>query len=101
MEWELHLKYKGKSFTQKAAVEYASRQILRIRVQGSKTSLLLQNDYPSIRFTNSRKGVKWTLREGALGSGDEDSAQLLIDIFSKLEYLMKRDFEKIYPNELF
>lgn len=101
MEWELYLTYKGTGFKQKATVEYKSRQVLRIRVTGSKSSLLLQNDYPAIRFANSKKGVKWLIREGAFSAADKDAANLLIDIFYQLESLMKKDFEKIYPGELF
>jgi hypothetical protein len=101
IEWGLILRYKGTKFTQKATVEYSSRQILRIRVEGKKGTLLLQNDYPAIRFANGKKGVKWKIREGALSAGDKDTAQLLVDIFSQLEYLMKKDFERIYPQELF
>lgn len=101
MQWELYLTYKGKKFKQKATLEYSSKQVIRIRVEGNKGSLLLQNDYPAIRFNNSKRGVKWKIREGAISAGDKDSAQLLIDIFSQLEHLMKKDFDKIYPQELF
>ena len=99
MEWELNLSYKGKKFKQKASIEYKSRQVIRIRVEGTKASLLLQNDYPAIRFANSKKGVRWKIREGALSAGDKDSTQLLIDIFSQLEFLIKRDFKEIFPDE--
>lgn len=101
MEWELHLRYKTGKFKQKATVEYSSRQVIRIRVSGKHSSLLLQNDYPAIRFSNAKRGIKWKIREGALSASDKDSAQLLVDIFSQLEGFMKKDFEKIYPQELF
>ena len=48
-----------------------------------------------------KKGIKWKIREGAITTADKDGAQLLIDIFSKLEYLMKKDFEKLFPQEHF
>lgn len=101
IEWELYLSYKRSKFKQKATVEYSSRQVMRIRVHGSSATLLLQNDYPAIRFANSKKGVKWKIREGALTMVDKESTRLLVDIFSQLEFLMKRDFVEIYPNELF
>ena len=101
MEWLLVLNYKSTKFKQKATVEYKSRQVIRIRVAGTKSSLLLQNDYPAIRFGKSKRGVKWKIKEGSLGEGDKDTAQLLIDIFSQLEYVMKRDFNLMYPEELF
>ena len=99
MEWDLYLSYKKAKFVQKATIEYKSKQVIRIRVQGKHGSLLLQNDYPAIRFTNSKRGVRWKIREGALSVGDKDSAQLLIDIFGQLESCMKRDFGLIYPDE--
>jgi hypothetical protein len=102
IEWELVLVYKGKRFIQKATVEYSSRQIMRIRVTGSKGGLLLENNYPAIRFAKAKKGVKWKIREGSLTAAQSDDAILLVNIFSKLEDLMKTDFEKIYPDaELF
>ena len=101
MEWILHLSYKGKAFKQKAVIEYKSRQIFRILVDGSKDSLLLENDYPGIRFTNSKRGVRWKIRKGKLDAADKDSARLLVDIFSQVEFLMKKDFKEIYPDEIF
>lgn len=99
MEWNLYLRYKKSKFVQKATIEYKSKQIMRIRVQGNHGTLLLQNDYPAIRFTNSKRGVRWKIKEGALNAGDKDSAQLLIDIFGQLESFMKKDFSLIYPDE--
>jgi len=101
IEWTLYLHYKKSKFQQKATVEYSSRQVMRIRVHGSRTTSLLQNDYPAIRFANSMKGVKWKIREGALEMVDKESTRLLMDIFTQLEFLMKRDFVEIFPNELF
>src|SRR5690242_11201601 len=98
MEWELHIRYKKTKFVQKATVEYASRQIIRIRVSGSKQGLLLENNYPGIRFTNSKRGVKWKIKEGNMTEADSDWGQLLISIFSQLEHYMKEDFQKIYPD---
>lgn len=97
--WDLHLRYKGKLFIQQATVEYRSKQIIRIRVAGTQGSLLLECDYPAIRFTNSKKGVRWKLRQGQLREGTSDSAALLVSMFSQLEQLMKEDFLKIYPEE--
>lgn len=99
IEWDLHLRFKGTKFVQKATIEYQSKQVIRIRVQGKQGSLLLQNDYPSIYFTNSKRGVKWKIREGALNAGTTETSQLLIDIFSQLEAHLKKDIKKIFPDE--
>lgn len=101
MEWDLRLSYKNTKFIRQAKVEYKSKQIIRISVQGSKSSLLLQNDYPAIRFTNSKRGVRWKVLEPKSIPLDKDFPVLLNSIFSQLEYLMKTDFDKLYPQELF
>lgn len=101
MEWDLRLSYKNTKFIQQAKVVYKSKQIIRISVQGSKSSLLLQNDYPAIRFTNSKRGVRWKVLEPKSIPLDKDFPVLLNSIFSQLEYLMKKDFDKLYPQELF
>lgn len=91
MEWELFIYYKSKERKLKAVLEYQSSQIMRIRVFGSTTSILLENNYPIIKTTNSKKGLQWKIREGSFGETDKDTARLLIDIFSQLEYLIKKD----------
>lgn len=95
--WDLVLGYKGKRYDLKAEVVYTSKQVMRIRVEGRKGGLLLENNYPMICFTNSRKGIKWKLREGKLTATSPDDAQLLMNIFSQLEANIKRDFKLIYP----
>ena len=99
MEWELNLRFKLKYHKQRAVVEYKSKQIIRIRVYGKTSSMLLENNYPSIRFSKSKKGVQWKVRQGAMKNPDQDTAQLLINIFYQLEYYMKEDFYKIFPEE--
>jgi len=47
------------------------------------------------------KGVNWKIRGGELEMVDKESTRLLMDIFTQLEFLMKRDFVEIFPNELF
>lgn len=101
MEWDLRLEYKNTKFIQKAKLEYKSKQIIRISVQGSKSALLLQNDYPAIRFTNSKRGVRWKVIEPKAIPVDKGFPVLLNSIFTQLEYLMKKDFDLLYPNELF
>ena len=101
MEWDLQLKYKNTKFIQKAKVEYKSKQIIRISVQWSKSALLLQNDYPAIKFTNSKRGVHWKVLEPKSIPLDKGFPGLLNSIFSQLEYLIKKDFDKIYPQDLF
>ena len=96
-EWDIRIRYNLTYFTLKCVVEYKSQRIMRIRVHGTKTTLLLENDYPAIRFANSKKGIHWKLREGRPDFAGEKTAQLLLDIFGQLEYRMKEDFRELYP----
>jgi hypothetical protein len=96
--WELPIMYNLKLYKLNAVLEYKSKQIFRIRVQGTKQALLLQCDYPAIRFANSKKGIKWKLLKGYI-SETKDSPRLLLDIFQRLEHFIKRDFKEIFPEE--
>jgi hypothetical protein len=39
------------------------------------------------------EGIRWKIREGSYGPTDQDTAKLLIDIFSALEEEIKREFQ--------
>ena len=92
MLWDLHITYGATPFTLKADLEYHSNQIMRIRVHGTKSSLLLENDYPALQLTKSKKGVKWKIREGAMNEGTEKTSRLLMNIMEQLEGIIKKEF---------
>lgn len=92
MEWNLHITYGLKSYLLKSVLEYHSNQIMRIRVNGSKGSLLLENNYPSLRLTKSKKGIQWKIREGNLDNGGKKNSKLMIEIMEQLEDLIKQEF---------
>jgi hypothetical protein len=92
MEWELYITYGITPYTLRAVLEYNSSQIMRIRVYGSSSSLLLENDYPAIKFNNSKRGIKWKIREGAMKAGGSKNSRLLMNIMGQLEKLIKRSF---------
>jgi hypothetical protein len=92
IEWELYITYDTKPYKLKAALEYHSSQIMRIRVHGIKSTLLLENDYPTIKASNGKRGIKWKIREGQVPGDNKATARLLIDIFEKLEYHIKNDY---------
>lgn len=99
MEWTLDVYYGNKRHSLKAIVEYESNQIMRIRVFGSKSSVLLENNFPTLYYGKSKAGVKWKIREGSLNAATKESSSLLINIFSELEkkmneYLEKKEREK-------
>lgn len=98
MEWELNITYHLKPYNLRAELAYHSTQIMRIRVHGMKGSLLLENNYPSIRLTNSKRGIKWHIKEGKMDNGSPESARLLANILEILEHKIKKDFNFIYPD---
>lgn len=97
-EWELRIHYKVKVHYIKAVVEYKSKTLIRVRVHGKHSTLLVESDYPAILINRSRKGVKWKLREGKTDFAGTESAKLLIEIFQQLEALIKKDFNELYPD---
>lgn len=99
-EWEIAIKYNSKTHLVKALVEYKSNSIMRIRVHGRHSTLLLENDYPSIRISQSKKGVRWRLREGKTDFAGQQSATILLEMFQQLEDNIKRDFVELYPDIL-
>lgn len=92
IEWDLYLTYELKPYKLKAVLEYHSSQIMRIRVHGIKSSLLLENDYPIIKSANGKRGIKWKIIEGQLSGDNKATARLLIDIFEKIERIIKSDY---------
>ncbi|MCB9056740.1 MAG: hypothetical protein H6549_12865 [Chitinophagales bacterium] len=88
-EWELIVRFGRTVHGIKAQLEYESAQIMRFRVWGTKGSMLLENNYPTLFNGKSKRGVQWKIREGAMTEGTEQTSQLLIDIFSQLEKIMK------------
>jgi lysozyme family protein len=92
MEWELYITYGLTPYKLRAVLEYNSNQIMRIRVYGASSSLLLENDYPAIQFNKSKRGIKWKIREGAIKAGNAKSSRLLQQIMVQLEKLIKKDF---------
>ena len=101
MEWDLPIMYSQKPYTLKAVVEYESAQIMRIRVQGKKSTLLLECNYPLLKSGNSKKGINWKIREGKLDAGTTDNAVLLMTIMRLLEERIKQEFDKRDRNRLF
>lgn len=88
-EFTLNVTHRLKDYKLKATVEYESNQIMRIRLLGTKRSLLLENNYPILRNTNSKKGIQWKIRQGQFDMKDEHDSRLLMRIFELLEYEVK------------
>ena len=92
MEWDLHITYGIKPYKLKATVEYHSNQIMRIRVNGTTRSLLLENNYPMLRLAKTKKGMQWKIREGFLDDANPASSRLMLQIMEHLEHLIKKEF---------
>jgi len=90
MDWEIKVKFAGNTFTLRAEKVYESAQIMRIKINGSKGHIILENDYPFLQATHSKKAIKWKVREGRLdGKDKEQEAQLIVDIIHLLEDKIK------------
>lgn len=88
--WTLNIRYNGKIHKLKATVEYESNQIMRIRIEGKTSSILLENNYPINQFSPRPKPIKWKLKEGTLkGTDQKQNAQFLSDIMTQLEHFVK------------
>ena len=91
-QWTLNVTYGLTPFELLAELEYHSNQIMRIRVFGKKSSLLLENNYPLLLNRKSKKGIQWKIKEGSLTDGSEKNSRLLLHIMEQLERLIKKDF---------
>ena len=91
-QWTLQVTYGLTPFSLLAELEYHSTQIMRIRVFGKRSSLLLENNYPLLLSRNSKKGIQWKIKEGSLADGSEKNSRLLLHIMEQLEHLIKKDF---------
>lgn len=92
MEWALQITYGIKPFNLKAELEYHSDQIMRIRVHGSRSSLLLENNFPMVRSAKSKRGIQWKICEGSMDEGNNRAVRLLSNITDQLEYIIKHEF---------
>jgi hypothetical protein len=93
MEWILQISYGKKHYELKSVLVYHSNQILRIRVHGEKSTLLLENNYPLMLIAKKR-GIKWQIKEGSMNKGTEKTSRLLLEIIKQLEYCIKKEFPK-------
>ena len=74
---------------------------MRIRVHGKKNTILLENDFPLFHASNSKKGIKWQVKERKMDAGTTESARLLTSRLDQLEVLIKKEFSERDRNKLF
>lgn len=90
MDWQISIKYKETRHTLQAEKIYESSQIMRIKVHGRKSAIVLQNDYPSLLAVSSKKKVKWKIIDtGDLEIQKVEDARLISNIMDELEYQLK------------
>ena len=96
MDWQIKVQYAGKPHILQGETVYASAQIMRIKVYGKKDYILLENDYPFIQSTGSKKAVKWKVKKGASPNQfTPEEAQLIASIISELDYQVKGKHNRI------
>ena len=98
-EYTLQIRYGNKMHALKAAVTYESNQVMRIRVFGKRSSILLENNFPLMQCTQSKAAIKWKLKEGNLGNDPSQSARLLTGIIEQLEYFIKEKHKGLTKQE--
>ncbi len=91
-DFDIYITYGNKPYTLRADIAYHSAQIMRIRVFGKTSSLLLENNYPLLRSQKSKKGIQWKIREGSMQDGSEKNSRLLLHIMEQLERIIKKEF---------
>jgi hypothetical protein len=99
-EWTLNIPFKQTRYPLKAIVEYQGSQVIRIRVHGTKSTILLECNYPLLHGGKSKKGIQWKLREGKLDAATPESAQLLMNIFKALEDELKEYYKLLDRQQL-
>lgn len=99
VSWEFTVQFKRTKFNLKAVVEYYSKQVIRIRLTGSGSSILLETNYSAVYHRPSKMGgIKWQIKEGKVKEGTPETARFFVDIFSNLEYRLKQDIKKLFPD---
>jgi hypothetical protein len=90
MDWEVKAHYKGRGYMLQAEKVYESDHVMRIKVYGKTDFILLENDYPFLLFKNSKKAIKWKLKnEGFINMQCVEDCELVAGIIRNLEYLLK------------
>ena len=90
MDWQISIKYKETRHTLQAEKMYESLQIMRIKVHGRNSAIVLQNDYPAIVAAGSKKKIKWKIIDtGDLDIQSVEDARLVSNIMDELEYQLK------------
>ena len=96
MDWEINIKYGSTTFTLQAEKMYESNQIMRIKVYGKKGAIVLENDYPYLQHTQSKKAIKWKIRESSIVDNlKPKDAQLIAEIITELTQLVKGNHTKM------
>ncbi|MEO6406239.1 MAG: hypothetical protein ABIY51_02710 [Ferruginibacter sp.] len=90
MDWTFPVSYKSKEYNIKASLIYDSSQVQRIKVYGSKSYIVLQNNFPLLnKQGNTSKGIKWQILEGEI-----NDAKLLTHIIYYLEEIIKKEMKE-------
>ena len=90
MDWTINVRYKTTEFALDAEKVYESDQIMRVKVHGRIGFILLENDYPFLIFTSSKKAIKWKLKnEGLVDLQSKEDCELVAEIIRKLEAKIK------------
>ncbi len=82
---QIKLPYKDKMLTVHAEWVYESEQIQRIKVSVKTNTILLQNNFPKWKASNSRKRIDWKIKEGMFKDAD-----FFLLVITHLEMYLKK-----------
>jgi hypothetical protein len=95
MDWQVYVRYGNTNFILDAEIIYQSNQIMRIKVHGNSSYIILENDYPFLLLKNSNKAINWKIKDkGFLNTDNEKDAALVAHIISNLNYQIKGTGQK-------
>jgi hypothetical protein len=92
MEYIFDINFSGQYHKLRAVIEYHSAQVMRIRVYGKQSTILLENNYPTLITGRSKKAIAWKIKEGGFVTDGPYNSRLLTDILDQLERIIKKEY---------
>lgn len=90
-DWSIQATFDRQAYELTCKLEYSSAQIMRIRVFGKTSSILLETNYPIAKLSKG-KPIKWQLKEGSFHTDAAKAAKLLNQIMTELERFLKANY---------
>ena len=83
----MDVSFRGKQYLLKAIVEYRDEEIIKVRVHGMKSSVLLETEYK--RPVEGK--LRWKYLEGRMTNYGHDTVRFQYDMQACLEYYIRAE----------